>query len=148
MTERSRVREQERRGDKRENCYWGNNLTILMLHAPSSDTLIFWSAAACPSEREASNILANKTNSPLSLPDCTERMSCKMSPLFSLLLFVFTVQTAHAQLRASLASFQRPWIPGFSSSFDGGYFCKVAAHENTLHRGSTQETSEVSSSQV
>lgn len=53
-------------------------------------------------------ILGWKEIKPPNQTDCTERMTCEMSSLFSLLpLSVFTAQTARPQLRASLASFQR-----------------------------------------
>lgn len=58
--------------------------------------------------KAAHQILGWKEIKPPNQTDCTERMTCEMSSLFSLLpLSVFTAQTARPQLRASLALFQR-----------------------------------------
>lgn len=86
--------------------YWGNILTVLMLHATVFRYSHFQSTAACPSNRDASTFWQKKKKKAFVSARLTvhgEDEPQDESTFLSLLLFVFTVQTAHAQLRASLA---------------------------------------------
>lgn len=103
----NRKLETKRKGLLRKYSYSINATCSLLTYS------YFRSTAACPSKRDASTFW-QKTPFSAFLTVHREDELQDESTFLSLPLFVFTVQTAQAQLIASLAYFQRPCVQGFN----------------------------------
>lgn len=127
--------------------YWGNILTVLMLHATVFRYSHFQSTAACPSNRDASTFWQKKKKKSLrfSPPDCARRGWAARWVHFPLpaSICIYSADSpcsAESQLglisKALYTRFQLRFL--MADIYIYFFFHEVAAHGNVSHHGTTQ----------